>query len=510
VSTASASADAPAATSDEAAPSRAAKTAFRFGRKARPPKPRHPPSMVQRLVVLHAVQSAIVLIAGGFALSAFFTSSSTSAFDARLAQDITDLVSPTSVDETGAVAAPTLTDERTTRAYSGKYWELATPAGLGLKPIARSRSLWDAPDIALPPGGAPVLAAAQGRTLFYNGVGPAPLGSGPATPGAAFREEPVRIAAEQVRITGVPDPLIFLVAEDRSPIDATIRTFETSVALALLVLLAMLIAGVVLQVRVGLRPLFQLQREVASVRTGKADQVAGDYPAELEPLASELNALVAHNQEVVERQRTHVGNLAHALKTPLSVMSAEAQATPGPLADIVRRQADVMREQVDHHLRRARASARQQGGGERTEVAPLLEELALTLERIFRDKGVEVDWRCPDDLFFHGERQDLLELAGNVMENACKWCKARVRVVAQSQSSGELSLAVEDDGPGLAAADRQQVLQRGERLDETAPGSGLGLSIVDELARAYGGGVALADSAMGGLKVTLTLPRVDA
>jgi len=177
---------------------------------------------------------------------------------------------------------------------------------------------------------------------------------------------------------------------------------------------------------------------------------------------------------------------------------------------VVRRQADVMREQVDHHLRRARASARQQGGGERTVVAPLLEELALTLERIFRDKGVEVDWRCPDDLCFHGERQDLLELAGNVMENACKWCRGRVRVVAQATSAAALSIAVEDDGPGLAAEDRAEVLQRGARLDETAPGSGLGLSIVDELARAYGGEVTLADSSLGGLRVMLILPRVDA
>lgn len=500
-------------TAAEAAPpgAEAAQGAVRAGRKAQPPKRRHPPSMVQRLVVLHAVLSAAVLLAGGLALSAFFTEASTATFDDRLSQDVIDLVGGTSVDETGAVAAPTLTDERTLQVYSGKYWELATAApGGGLKPIARSRSLWDAPDIALPKGGAAQIAASPGRPVFYDGRGPAPTGQGPVAPGGQVRDEPVRIAAEQVRITGVPDPVIFLVAEDRSPIDATIRTFETSVALALLVLLAMLIAGVVLQVRVGLRPLFQLRREVAAVRTGKADHVDGEFPAELEPLASELNALVAHNQEVVERQRTHVGNLAHALKTPLSVMSAEAQATGGTLADVVRRQADVMREQVDHHLRRARAAARQQGGGERTEVAPLLEELALTLERIFRDKGVEVDWRCPDDLFFHGERQDLLELAGNVMENACKWCKGRVRVAAGLQSASELSLAVEDDGPGLAPADRDQVLQRGERLDETAPGSGLGLSIVDELARAYGGGVALSNSSLGGLKVTLTLPRVDA
>jgi signal transduction histidine kinase len=428
----------------------------------------------------------------------------------RLSQDVIDLVGGTSVDETGAVAAPTLTDERTLQVYSGKYWELATAVGSGLKPLARSRSLWDAPDIALPPGGAAQIAASPGRPVFYDGRGPAPVSQGPLQPGKPPRDEPVRIAAQQVRITGVPDPVIFLVSEDRSPIDSNIRTFETSVALALLVLLAMLIAGVVLQVRVGLRPLFALQREVAAVRTGKADRVAGAYPAELAPLATELNALVAHNQDVIERQRTHVGNLAHALKTPLSVMSAEAEARPGPLSEVVRRQADVMREQVDHHLRRARASARQKGGGERTEVAALLEELALTLERIFRDKGVEVDWRCPDDLYFHGERQDLLELAGNVMENACKWCKGRVRVIAQATSRAELTLAVEDDGPGLAAEDRDEVMQRGARLDETAPGSGLGLSIVDELARAYGGGVALADSALGGLKVTLLLPRAEA
>jgi signal transduction histidine kinase len=213
---------------------------------------------------------------------------------------------------------------------------------------------------------------------------------------------------------------------------------------------------------------------------------------------------------VVERQRTHVGNLAHALKTPLSVMAAEAEARPSALAEVVRRQADVMRQQVDHHLRRARAAARPQGGGERTEVAPVLEELALTLERIFRHKGVEVDWRAPDGLFFHGERQDLLELAGNVMENACKWCQSRVRVDARIATARELTITVEDDGPGLAAKDRAEVLQRGARLDEAAPGSGLGLSIVDELAKAYGGALRLDDSLLGGLKVTLTLPRAEA
>jgi signal transduction histidine kinase len=489
---------------------RAGRSAAARATSAAPP-PKRQPSLVRRLVVLQAVLSAAVLTAGGFTLSAFFAERSTAAFDERLGEDVLDLVSGTSVDETGDVAAPTLTDARTGYAYSGKYWELVTPSGAGqVRAIDRSRSMWDAPDFALPPGGEAELASQAGKTIYYDGVGPAPTGSPPAQPGAPIRKEPVRIAAEEVRIAGVKDPIVFMVAQDRSPIDSNIRTFEISVAIALATLLAMLIAGVILQVRVGLRPLFRLQREVTAVRTGKTDRVAGDYPAELEPLALELNALVAHNQEVVERQRTHVGNLAHALKTPLTVMDAEAQAQGADLAGVVRRQVAVMREQVDHHLRRARASARQQGGGERTAVAPLLEELALTLERIFQNKRVEIDWRAPDDLFFHGERQDLLELAGNVMENACKWCKGRVRVTAEAISPASFSLTVEDDGPGLAAKDRAEVLQRGARLDETAPGSGLGLSIVDELAKAYGGDLSLSDSTWGGLRTTLTLPRAEA
>ena len=165
---------------------------------------------------------------------------------------------------------------------------------------------------------------------------------------------------------------------------------------------------------------------------------------------------------------------------------------------------------MDHHLRRARAAARLQGGGERTNVAQVLEELALTLERIYQDKGVEIDWRAADNLFFHGERQDFQEIAGNVMENACKWCTARVRADARETSPTELRLTIEDDGPGLKAQDHEEVLRRGARLDEAAPGSGLGLSIVDELARAYGGAFELADSPMGGLKAILTLPRAEA
>ena len=214
-----------------------------------------------------------------------------------------------------------------------------------------------------------------------------------------------------------------MAAEDRSPVNHDVRNFAIRTAALLVIAGGLLIAAVILQVRVGLKPLFDLRREVMQVRKGRAERVAGRYPAELEPLAQELNALVAHNQEVVDRQRTHVGNLAHALKTPLSVMLAEASHAPGPLADLVVRQAETMRTQVDHHLRRARTAARAQGSRDRTQVAPTLEELARTLERIFEEKRVMIDWMADEDLAFQGERQDLLEIAGNVMENACKWCR---------------------------------------------------------------------------------------
>ncbi len=302
-----------------------------------------------------------------------------------------------------------------------------------------------------------------------------------------------------------------MAAEDRTPVNRDVRTFITTLAVALVLLGAGLIAAVIVQVRVGLQPLFALRREVAAVRTGQSERLMGHYPVELEPLAAELNALVAHNQQVVERQRTHVGNLAHALKTPLSVMLTEASQQPGQLAEVVSRQAQTMSQQVDHHLRRARAAARTQGLGERTEVTPVVEELSRTLERIFRDKVARIDLDLDDGLWFLGERQDLLEIAGNVMENACKWCGGEVRITTRAIAGAprQFELIVEDDGDGLAAEQRQAVLRRGERLDESAPGSGLGLSIVDELVRAYGGALALGDSGLGGLKLTLTLPRAE-
>ena len=455
------------------------------------------PSLVRSLIWMAVVLGLVALVTAAGGLTWFFQHTSLNRVDATLNERFDDLYAGTTVEQ-GEVIAPALTDQEALRVYSGHYWEIAEADGKGgLHIIAPSRSLFDG-DIKPPDGGIERLK--PGVPVFYDGPGP-----------NKTNKERVRVAARVVLLPPYPRPVVFLTAQDRSALDHDSRRFAEIALIALALAGAAWIGGVVLQVRVALRPLFRLQEAVADVRKGKADRVGADYPTELAPLASELNALLDHNQEVVERQRTHVGNLAHALKTPLSVMQAEAEQRPGdPLAGVVLRQALTMREQVDHHLRRARAAARAQGMGERTEVAPVLDELSRTLERIFGERGVMIDWEAEDDLAFRGERQDLLELVGNVMENACKWCRRRVRAAAEPDGPGFLRVTVADDGPGLPEDQRKTVLRRGARLDESAPGSGLGLSIVEELAKSYGGTVSLGESAWGGLKVELRLPQAEA
>ena len=431
------------------------------------------------------------MLGAGVALTAFFKSATLSRFDQSL-YDITEGLYAGAAVENGEVVAPAFTDTQALRVYSGRYWEIAEATPAGLRALVRSRSLWDS-ELKPPPGGGAGLK--PGDRVSYDTVGPV--------------GERLRAVARTVSLPGRAAPVTFLAAEDRSPIDADSRRFAVTTALALALLGAGLLAGVVIQVRVGLMPLFKLRRDVAGVRKGQAERLDEDYPVELSPLAHELNALLAHNQEVVERQRTHVGNLAHALKTPLSVMLSEAERHDHPLAEVVSRQAQIMRSQVDHHLRRARAAARAQGPGERTPVAPVVDELSRTLERIFHNRKLEIDWDVDEALAFQGERQDLLEIIGNVMENAAKWCRRMVVVEAAALGPEQMRVTVEDDGPGLPPERRGEVLQRGARLDESAPGSGLGLSIVEELAKAYGGSVALTDSPLGGLKVDVVLPRVS-
>lgn len=287
--------------------------------------------------------------------------------------------------------------------------------------------------------------------------------------------------------------------------------FLTRLSIALALSGLGLVAVTLFQVRFGLLPLRAIEEGLAGVRSGKVQRLEGDLPAEIEPLQTELNALLRSNQEIVERARTQVGNLAHALKTPLAVITNEAREDKSPLGAKVAEQAALMRDQVSHYLDRARMAARVAVIGRVTDVRGVVEPLVRALERIHRDRSVAISWDCPPGLRFQGERHDLEEMLGNLLDNACKWAKSAVylnvsRTSQQKTGSSRVVISVEDDGPGLTDEQRKRIGKRGLRLDETKPGSGLGLSIVTELVQLYHGEFSLAQSAHGGLSVRLELP----
>jgi signal transduction histidine kinase len=256
----------------------------------------------------------------------------------------------------------------------------------------------------------------------------------------------------------------------------------------------------------------ELQQKLTDIRAGKVEMLHGNFPSEMQPVADEMNLLIQSNFEIIDRARMQVGNLAHALKTPISVLTNEAREIPGPLSEKVKEQVNVMRDQVNLYLDRARRAARAQTIGAATEVDPVLQSLARTLQRINMEKGVVITATTVAGLRFRGERQDLEEVIGNLMDNACKWCKGRVEargtLLAQVGEDGRprIQIEVDDDGPGIPADKRSFALKRGQRLDEATPGSGLGLNIVTETVAMYGGRVELDEAQLGGLRVRLILP----
>lgn len=447
-------------------------------------------SLVRRLSVLALAWAMLLLIIGLVSLTTLFRQTVLTDLDDRLGGTAAFLLVAAEEGPAGRVALEREpADPRFGQVFSGRYWQI-TDAADG-ETLARSRSLWDE-QIAISPRLTEVALDASGDPVAGGARGP--------------DDEPLRVLVRAVQLPGMAGPVLIASAEDRRTADQRIFNFAMISAAILGGLAVLLAIGVAVQVQVGLAPVLRMGREVARVRDGSVERLAGAYPAELLPLATELNGLLDHSREVVDRARTHVGNLAHALKTPITVLSNEARTETGPLAELTRRQTEAMTAQVEHHLRRARAAANARAIGARTPVAPVLDDLGRTLRRIHARRRIELDWTSEPDLAFRGERQDLEELTGNLMDNACKWATSRVRVKAGQLENGMLEVVVEDDGPGLDPAVREQVLGRGVRLDEQAPGDGFGLAIVNDLAKAYGGALDLGQARLGGLRARLILP----
>ena len=449
-------------------------------------------SLAARLIAAASVWTTVGLLVGGLVLSGIFRAHVEDNFDAGLQFDLDGLIAAAEPDSDGAVSLQdNFVNPRFERIYSGWYWQIAQAGG---QQIQISRSLFDK--------GLDVKEAEQKGFVTWG------YAQGPE--GQRLRVLERRVEFPVARDNGKLQTraYTFTVAGDLAEVDASITQFNGTIFWAFLVLGFGLIVAILIQVRVGLHPLKRVSRALASIRDGTTRRLEGKFPSEIAPLASELNSLIEHSAEVVSRARTHVSNLAHFLKTPLTVLSSEASAAPGPLADAVQRQVDSMRRQVDHYLVRARTAGALDVLGNKTPVEPVLDELARLMERVHGARNLDISVECAPGLSFRGDKQDLEEMAGNLMDNACKWAKTEVIVQVQSLDRSKLVLVINDDGPGLSPADRIKVMGRGERLDESVPGSGLGLSIVDDIAKLYGGSLALEAAPAGGLSARLTLPAL--
>ncbi len=274
------------------------------------------------------------------------------------------------------------------------------------------------------------------------------------------------------------------------------------------VALGLLIAGLA-QLRSILAPFRQLQARLAAVRDGREQRLEGGYPPEVQPLVTDLNVLLDHRAQLVQRAVAKAGDLAHGLKTPLAVLGHEAerltQAGHFEAAAIVSQQVERMRRQIDYHLAHARAAASGSTLGATGSVLDSAQGIARTLSRLHAEKGMAIEVLVSPAHCVRAQREDLDEMLGNLLDNACKWTKSKVTIESSEGPSGTL-IVVEDDGPGIPANLRERVLQRGVRADEAAPGSGFGLAIVADLAELYRGSISIEASPLGGVRARLTLP----
>lgn len=450
-------------------------------------------SLGSRLFLSAVICCALVLALAGAGLTTFYRRSAERGFDERLSVYIKELVADLAAPpETERQTIGDLGEPRFDLPLSGWYWQIIRLDGE--RPVVRtSRSL----------------VGGQLPKLLDRKLEPNQRGLresyilGPDDRRLRILEREIDVGEDGRFTVGVAAPA--------DEIDEDIREFRFALTLTFLFLGFALVISTIAQVRFGLRPLVRLRAQVGAVRTGESARITGTYPPDLAPLAGELNQLIDANREILERARTQVGNLAHALKTPLSVMRNEAEAADDALAQTVRHQTTIMRDQVQYYLDRARAAALSGALGGATEIAPSLDALIRTFGKITRDRAIAGSHAVPEGVRFRGEKQDLEEMLGNLLDNAFKWARHRVTVALAPETDwpeGRLSLLIDDDGPGLPDEALAEVLKRGRRLDETTPGSGLGLSIVVDLAKLYGGGVSLERSPLGGLRARLVLPVV--
>lgn len=446
-------------------------------------------SLWVRLVTISAVWTVLALVIGGYLLSLVFRDTLEQNFDNRLSGLLDNLIGISLDDETTELNfSRTMVDPRFEQPYSGWYWQIAPE---GFNPV-RSRSLWDvnlevdfSEDIT--------------QTRLRDAIGP--------------EQQMLRVIERDITIPDSEVVYRFIVAVDTIEINEQASRFDNILLIGLSALGIGLLSASLLQVFLGLKPLGHIKETLSQVRSGDKEYLPTDFPSEIQPLADELNALIDHNNEIIARSRTQVGNLAHALKTPLAVLKNEARMNEdNKMSDTVKKQTDTMHKHVDHYLKRARAAANLKTLSGHSQIMPSIENIARALNKIHQDKTIEVRKISPEvSMIFKGDANDFEDMVGNLMENAAKWASKKV-VVECEKINNNLQIKISDDGPGIDKKERDAVFMRGERLDEQKPGTGLGLSIVKDLSALYDGSIRLDDNSRDatnkGLLATLILPSV--
>ncbi|RUW67737.1 MULTISPECIES: ATP-binding protein [unclassified Mesorhizobium] len=446
-----------------------------------------PRSLAFRVIAFSTLWAILTLVVIFTLITTLYRQASERGFDSLLSAHLFNLIGSVGISDNGALTgAPDLGDLRFSEPNSGWYWSVE-PASEGVHGEIHSSSMTTS---VLSPSVAEVPFNANfQRSYSAEGI----------------KGEELEVFESEFVLDAKNRAARFRVMGNQTELEQEIATFQRRLLTYLSLFGVGMIAINAIAILIGLQPLRRVRNALAMVREGTAQRLDGRFPAEIEPLANETNALIENNKRIVERSRTQVGNLAHSLKTPLAVLLNEGRALGGAKGQLIAEQAASMQKQVDHYLQRARVAAQRDSVVYRTPVTPLVQRMVRVLQKLKPEIKLTLSLPAAE-IIFGGEREDLEELLGNLLDNALKWAKGAVAVsVAPVPGVSLFEISIEDDGPGIPEDKAREALKRGRRLDETKPGTGLGLAIVADLVNEYGGVLALERSAMGGLKAVVRL-----
>lgn len=429
-------------------------------------------SLKSRLVLAAVVWLTAMIIAAGVTVPSQVYKYMVTDTKSQLSIYMDEITGNLEVNKEGKLTLSTqLSDPRFSQPYSGLYWSASTPDNQ-----IRSRSLWD-------------------RTIEFDKKNSDAFGA---------KNEPLIYIKSSVYFPEYNKPITILIGIDEQPIEDTVSDLMGELWVILALLYLGVLAVIFVQIAWSLSPLTKMHKELSQLRQGDRTALGDDYPRDIAPVVYDLNALLFHYQELLERARHHAGNLSHALKTPLSVLKNEIQYLPESNQKQLLDPVNQIQSQIDYHLGRARMAGTINILSVKSSPAERIDAISMAFDKVYAEREVTLINEIESELEVSVEQSDLDEMVGNLLENGYKWANSIIRVYSETVDSNNINIIIEDDGPGIPEQQLEHVVKRGVRLDETTPGTGLGLNIVSEMAHSYRGSVALSRSSMGGLKAILT------